>query len=124
MEASRKHGSYDTRWACVRKDGSAALPGASLGTAEVAEALDWDAFSARHFGDRGRHDAQARSAYAAYRQGREWREIGAPGLSLVLPEPTPAEVTEEYEDAGARRLLAAMAAEVPHDAQSLPSDQR
>jgi hypothetical protein len=110
VEASRKHGAFDTRWACVRKNAASALPGVSLGAAEVAEALDWDAFSARHFGDSGRHDSEARSAYAAYRQGREWREIGAPGLSLVPPEPVSVEVDELPEDAGARRLLAAVAA--------------
>jgi hypothetical protein len=124
VEASRKHGSFDTRWACVRRDGTGALSGGSLGAAEVAEALDWDAFSARHFADRGRHDSQARSAYAAYRQGREWREIGAPGLSLVPPEPVSVEVAEEPEDAGARRLLAAMAANAPQDLHILRPNQR
>ena len=122
MEASRRHGSFDARWPCVRKDTNAA-PGAALGAAEVAEALDWDDFSARHFGDRGRHDAQARSAYAAYRQGREWREIGAAGLTLV-PDPALAEGTEPPEDAGARRLLAAMAEVDPASVHAIVHDQR
>jgi hypothetical protein len=124
VEASRKHGSYDTRWVCVRKDGSSAAPGVSLGAAEVAEALDWSAFSARHFGDRGRHDSEARSAYAAYRQGREWREIGTPGLSLVPPEPVSVEVAEDPEDAGARRLLTAMAGEALREVHSLRPHQQ
>jgi hypothetical protein len=122
VEASRRHGSFDARWPCVRKDTNAA-PGAALGAAEVAEALDWDDFSARHFGDRGRHDAQARSAYAAYRQGREWREIGTAGLSLV-PEPALAEGAEAPEHAGARRLLAAMAEVDPASVHTIQHDQR
>ena len=122
MEASRRHGSLDARWPCVRKDGDAA-PGAALGAAEVAEALDWDDFSARHFGDRGQHDAQARSAYAAYRQGREWREIGTAGLSLVPPEAF-AEGAEPPEHAGARRLLAAMAEVGPAPVHTIQPDQR
>jgi hypothetical protein len=121
VEASRKHGSFDTRWACVRRDGTRAAPGVSLAAAEATEALDWDAFSARHFGDRGRHDSEARSAYAAYRQGREWREIGAPGLSLVPPEPGSEEGPEED---GTRRLLAAMAAVNPAEVHSFQPDQR
>ena len=101
MEASRKHGAFDGRWACVRKESSVAIRAVPRHMAEVAEGLDWDGFSARYFADGGRHDAQARSAYAAYRQGREWREIGSSGLSLV-----PSEASEE---AGTQRLLAAIA---------------
>ncbi len=72
MEASRKHGPFDMRWPCTRKDSSGALLTAPrLSAAEVAEALDWQAFSARSFPERSRHDSEARSAYAAYRQGRE-----------------------------------------------------
>jgi hypothetical protein len=123
MEASRKRGSYDTRWVCVRKDVSSGARGVTLRAAEVAEALDWDTFSARHFGDRGRDDSEARSAYAAYRQGREWREIGAPGLSLVPPEPVSAQVAEPPDEAGARRLLAAVAAVDAREVQSLQPTQ-
>jgi hypothetical protein len=124
VEASRKHRSFDTRWACVRKDGMSATPGVSLGAVEVHEALDWSTFSARHFGDRGRYDSEARSAYAAYRQGREWRTADSPrpvGLSLVPPEPA-VEVEEPPEDAGARRLLAAMATVDPR--HSFQPEQR
>jgi hypothetical protein len=125
VEASRKHGSFDTRWACVRKDGASAVPRVSLGAVEVPEALDWATFSARHFGDRGRYDSDARSAYAAYRQGREWRTDGSPrpvGLSLVPPEPVSTEGEEPPEDAGARRLLAAMATVDPRQAHSFQPD--
>lgn len=107
MEASRKHGPFDTRWPCARKDSSGAKPTVSLRAEEAAEALDWDAFSARHFPEQLRHDSQARSAYAAYRQGREWRTRPA-GLRLVPTEPAADE--PEPQEAGTRRLLAAVAA--------------
>jgi hypothetical protein len=81
----------------------------SLRAAEVAEALDWEAFSARHFRERLRHDSQARSAYAAYRLGREWRTRPA-GLRLVPTEPGSAANEPEPLEAGTRRLLAAVAA--------------
>jgi hypothetical protein len=110
VEASRKHGPFDTRWRCTPKDSSDALPTApGLGAAEVAEALDWQAFSARYFPERSRHDSEARSAYAAYRQGREWRQRRS-GLRLVPAEPASAAVELEPGEAGAGRLLAAVAA--------------
>ena len=88
----------------------------------MPEALDWDAFSAKHFGER-RHDSEARSAYAAYRQGRDWREVAdswPSGLSLVPTEPVSA-LEPDPEEAGARRLLAAVDA---RKAQSgSPADQ-
>jgi hypothetical protein len=126
VEVSRRHGSFDSRWPCVRKDGSQAVSAVSALAAEVPEALDWDTFSARHFGDGSRHDSEARSAYAAYRQGREWRTgAGArpPGLSLVPTEPAPATAAVEPEshEAGARRLLAAVDAQRAQSA--LPADQ-
>jgi hypothetical protein len=113
VEASRKHGSFDTRWPCVRRDGAGVVPDVSLGAAELAEELDWDAFCARHFADRGRHDSEARSAYAAYRQGHEWRPTGSPALtrlSLVRAEPASAEAEADREESSAQRLLAAVAA--------------
>jgi hypothetical protein len=124
VEVSRKHGSFDTRWPCARKDGSVALSATSpLSPAEVAEELDWDEFSARYFDERSRHDSEARSAYAAYKHGREWRTKPV-RLSLVPPEPVPA--TEELgpEETGTRRLLAAVAAVEPRRAQGpFPTDQ-
>ena len=118
VEASRKHGPFDTRWPCLRKDGSNAVVTAPLlSAAEAAEALDWDAFSNRYFRERRRHDSEARSAYAAYKQGREWRTTPA-RLSLVPTEQVPIVVEREPEEAGTRRLLAAMAATHPREAQS------
>ena len=113
MEASRKHGPFDMRWPCTRKDSSGALSTAPLlSAAEVAEALDWQAFSARYFPERSRHDSEARSAYAAYRLGRESRQRPS-GLRLVPTEPVSAAVELEPGEAGARRLLAAVAAVPP-----------
>ena len=113
MEASRKHGPFDMRWSCIRKDNSGALSTAPLlSAAHVAEALDWQAFSARYFPERRRHDSEARSAYAAYRLGREWRQRPT-GLRLVPTEPASAPVELGPGDAGAARLLAAVAAVPP-----------
>ena len=118
VEASRKHGPFDARWPCLRKDSSDALATAPLlRAAEAAEALDWDAFSNRYFRERRRHDSEARSAYAAYKQGREWRTTPA-RLSLVPTEPVPTVVEREPEEVGTRRLLAALAATHPREAQS------
>ena len=113
MEVSRKHGPFDTRWPYAYKDTSSAEPTLSLRAEEMTEGLDWDAFSARHFVDRSRHDAQARSAYAAYKQGREWR-TGPTELRLVPPEPVSAADESEPHEAGTRRLLAAVMAFDPN----------
>jgi hypothetical protein len=113
VEAPRKHGPFDTRWPRLRKDSSDAAPTTPLlRAAEAAEALDWDAFSNRSFRERRRHDPEARSAYAAYKQGREWRTTPA-RLSLVPREHVWAAAELEPEKVGTRRLLAAMAASAP-----------
>ena len=111
VEASRKHGAFDTRWPSARNHSVSAVPTAPpLRAEEAAEALDWEAFSNRYFPGRRRHDIEALSAYATYTQGREWRRTPA-RLSLVTTEPVPAAVElVEFEDAGPRRLLAAIAA--------------
>jgi hypothetical protein len=111
VEASRKHGSFDTRWPSARKGSSDAAPTAPpLRAAEAAEALDWDAFSNRYFPGRRRHDMEALTAYATYTQGREWRTTPA-RLSVVPTEDVPAAVEFEWHEAGTRRLLAAIAAD-------------
>jgi hypothetical protein len=115
MEASRRHGSFDMRWPCARIDGSGAARTASHPNAEeAASGLEWDAFSDRYFRGRRRHDSEARSAYAAYRQGREWRRPPA-RLSLVPQESGSASDLQEQEEAGTRRLMAAMASGMPAD---------
>ena len=116
MEASRKHGPFDPRWPCVRKDNSGALSTAALlSVPEAAEELDWQAFSARYFPERRRQDSEARSAYATYKQGREWRTPPA-RLRLVPSERSSAADGQEREEAGTRRLMAAMAAVHPREA--------
>jgi hypothetical protein len=111
VEASRKHGPFDTRWPSARKESSVAAPTAPpLRAAEAAEALDWEAFSNRYFPGRRRHNMEAPTAYATYKQGREWRTTPA-RLSVVATEHVPAAVELESEEAGTRRLLAAMAAD-------------
>ena len=111
VEVSRKHGPFDTRWPSARKDNVRALSTAPpLRAAEAAEALDWEAFSNRYFSGRRRHDMEALTAYATYTQGREWRTAPA-RLSVVATEHVPAAVELESEEAGTRRLLAAMAAD-------------
>jgi hypothetical protein len=108
VEASRKHGPFDTRWPSARKDRAGAVSTAPpLRAEEAAEALDWQAFSAYYFPKRRRHNFEALSAYAAYTQGREWR-TPATRLRLVPSEPTTH--VDEREEAGTRRLMAAMAA--------------
>jgi hypothetical protein len=109
VEASRKHGPFDTRWAGARRDDPGAVQTASpVSAAEPVEALDWDGFSNRYFRDRKRHDSEARSAYVAYTQGNEWRLTPA-RLRVVPTEPVSPAVDLEPEEAGARRLLAALA---------------
>jgi len=114
VEATRKHGSFDTRWPSARKwpfvrqDSAGVVPTAPpLRAAEAAEALDWEAFSNRYFPGRRRHDIEALTAYATYKQGNEWRTTPA-RLTLVPTEHVSAAVKRESEEAGTRRLLAAM----------------
>jgi hypothetical protein len=110
VEASRKHGPFDTRWPSARKDSAGAVSTAPpLRAEEAAEALDWEAFSNRYFPRRRRHDMEAVTAYAAYTQGREWRTKPA-RLSVVPTEHVPAAVELARDKAGTRRLLAALAA--------------
>jgi hypothetical protein len=110
VEASRKHGPFDPRWPSARRDRSGAAPTAPPLRAAGAEALDWEAFSNRYFPGRRRHDLEALTAYAAYTQGREWRSTPA-RLAVVPTEHVPAAVELKSEEAGMRRLLAAMAAD-------------
>jgi hypothetical protein len=114
VEASRQHGPFDTRWPRAHRESSDAVVAVPpIRATEAAEALNWDAFSDRYFPERRRHDAEARSAYARYKQGPEWRTKPA-RLSLVPPHHVSAPPKSEPEEAGTRRLLAAMAARTGH----------
>ena len=73
VEASRRHGPFDTRWASAGQERFEAAVRAPLSEAEIAEALDWDGFSNRYFRDRRRHDSEALLAYASYNQRRQWQ---------------------------------------------------
>ena len=111
MEASRKHGPFDMRWPCARKENAGVVSTAPpLRSEEAGEELDWEAFSKRYFPGRRRHDTEALTAYATYRQGREWRTAPA-RLSVVPTEHVPAAVDFEWDEEGRRRLLAANAAD-------------
>ena len=83
--------------------------------AGIGEKLEWDAFSARYFHGRKRHDLDAVAAYGAYRQGRDWRVSGTrtspPRLTLVPNEPGLAWVEAESDGPAVGRLLVAVAAE-------------
>jgi len=77
--------------------------------------LDWDAFSARYFPGRSRHDLDAVAAYGAYRKGDDWqgsgRQATAARLTLVPDESAPAPIAAESEGPAMERLLVAVAAE-------------
>ncbi|HEY6960324.1 MAG TPA: hypothetical protein VI408_00400 [Gaiellaceae bacterium] len=111
VEASRRHGPFDTRWPSARKDSSdTARTAPPLPAEEAAEALDWDAFSNRYFPGRRRHNMEAVTAYVTYTQGREWRTTPA-RLSVVPAEHVSAAVEPvEAEEAATRRQPAAIAA--------------
>ena len=111
VAASRKHGPFDERWPSARKSCSDAVPTVPpLQAEQAADALDWETFSNRHFSGRRRHDMEALTAYAASKQGHEWRTTPA-RLSVVPTEHGSAAVEPEPEEAGARRLLARIAVE-------------
>ena len=84
--------------------------------AGIGEKLAWDAFAARYFPRRRRHDLEAIAAYGAYKQGRDWRNGGPqtkspPRLMLVPSEPTPSATEAEVKSAATERLPLAVAAE-------------
>ena len=115
FEPSRKHGPFDTRWPSGhigRSDGAPASP--PLLAADAAEGLDWDVFATQYVRGRRRHNLEALSAYASYKRGREWGSNGHPKTQrlrlLVAPSDPGPPAIEAASDAGARRLLAAVAA--------------
>jgi hypothetical protein len=55
---------------------SRAISAPDLPAAGLGEKLNWDAFSARYFPGRPRHDLNAVAAYGTYKQGRDWRNGG------------------------------------------------
>jgi len=93
---------------------SSAAPAHDLPAAGIGEKLDWNAFSARYFPGRRRHDLDAVAAYGAYKQGRDWQTSSPlatpPRLTLVPNEPVSAAL-EAADGAAGQRLLVAVAAE-------------
>jgi hypothetical protein len=83
--------------------------------AGVGEKLDWDAFSARYFPGRRRHDLDAVAAYGAYKQSRDWKNSGAhktpTRLTLVPSDSAPAAIAAESDGPALERLLVAVAGE-------------
>jgi hypothetical protein len=73
----------------VTKSETAAAPD----RANAPRRLDWQAFSARYFPDRHRHDLEALTAYAAHR-----RAGTAPGTAVSERDETGA--LEAWEDEG------------------------
>ena len=71
IEASRKHGRFDSRWPKrrlrVTSDWGAA---AAVALEAVPDGLDWVAFSRLYFPERRPHDLEAISAYHEYQHGR------------------------------------------------------
>jgi hypothetical protein len=111
VEASRRHGPFDTRWPTRHSTGAAGVRSAPLlQPAEAAARLDWDAFSSRYFPACRRHDLGALSDYAAFKHGREGRQGGPARLTLVPNDLATAGLEAEFETNGTERLLAAVAA--------------
>jgi hypothetical protein len=50
----------------------------------MSACLDWQAFSARFFPGRGRHDLQVLKAYEAYRNGFAAEKRDRPGVNKAL----------------------------------------
>ena len=61
------------------------LPGAADPMPDVPQ-LDWKAFSARFFPERGRHDLEALQAYGAYRRGFPVGGAGPSGAAVEVWE--------------------------------------
>lgn len=82
IEHSRRHGPYDPRFRDRHSQAtSAALPGRHTTTASVHDELGWYAFSARFFPDRGRHDLESLTAFAAYRGGASRSPVPTPAAA-------------------------------------------
>ncbi len=105
VEASRKHGPFDTRWPSAhRRRWETTSP------ADAAQGLDWEGFASRYFPGRARHDLEALSSYAAYRLSREEPEsagMSRPELHLVSEPSDAAAIDPESKIAEAQPLLAA-----------------
>jgi hypothetical protein len=80
-----------------------------LQAAGVAREFAWDAFSARYFPGRRRHDLEVLWSYAAYKDGREWRK-SPPRLTLVPNDSVRPQIEAESDGSAEERLLVAVSA--------------
>jgi hypothetical protein len=84
MEASRRHGPFDSRWpsqsSTVTAGGRAPLP---AGIENGQDELEWGAFSTRCFPARRRHDFEVVGAYEAYKHGRGWPKRSSPEVQTA-----------------------------------------
>jgi hypothetical protein len=70
----------------------------------VANGLDWQRFSAKHFPGRGRHDFEALTAYGAYKRSRKAGESPAEEADPAPKAESAAEgsALDDWEDEGGR----------------------
>jgi hypothetical protein len=122
VEASRRHGAFDSRWPKrLRLVAADRLAPALTGLEDVPDGLDWDAFSARYFSRRRRHDLHAISAYAAYTHGRRPRRHRRPlprRRSVGLVETIRPRGAAEWFGGTAARVALASASEARNEADS------
>ena len=96
VEASRRHGAFDSRWPVrLHLVVTDRLPPALTGREDVPDGLDWDAFSAHFFPGRSRHDLEAISAYYTYKHGRKAAEEHRPGAQRRGANKPPVLIVEE-----------------------------
>jgi hypothetical protein len=122
VEASRRHGAFDSRWPKRRLRVVADRPAPALaGLEEVPDGLDWDAFSTRYFPGRRRHNLEAISAYGAYANGRRRRRHRRPlprRRSIGLNETIRPRGAAEWFGGTAARVALASASEARNEADS------
>ena len=72
VEASRRHGPFDSRWLKrLRLVAPVRVAPVLADLKDVSAELDWDAFLSHFYPGGRRHDLEAISAYYAYQHGRE-----------------------------------------------------
>jgi hypothetical protein len=68
VEAARKHGPFDSRWARGSGTTSQRRTRAPVTAAKAPGGLDWSAFAAQYFPRSARHDLEAISSYVSYKR--------------------------------------------------------
>jgi hypothetical protein len=107
VEASRRHGAFDSRWPKrLRLVAADRLAPALTGLKDVPAGLDWDAFSTHSFPGRRRHDLGAISAYDAYKHGRPRSTRPLPRRRSIGPSETVLPRVDTERSAEPQRALA------------------